>query len=511
MALGISERMLQRALSPIDLSYAYEKVDYLTKQLAAQDAAEKREAAKQYYADLAALNKERAGVRAIDVPEVSTMYKEWADIERKLANNPNLINSNPTLYGELKNKSDEVYSKLNTVIRGSKELAKTEIQDFQEMANPQKMDYYMDGAASIYKQNVINKPFSEVIKTGANDRTKYYEQKIDARPFYSELGQRIESQATGDHKILDTTFKGAPGEIREIEFKKMPMLGEIQAVVTDNLYGKMGKNATKFATQQIGDAMTSGDYNVVKKAYNDFYRDDNPNGYKKYFDKPQPKVPLFEGDLTPTQMFVNYTTAREFLSKLPQGVAGKAYFETPSAGMRFRESIRKVDGAGGETDTSFIDAYTNMADYLSQPKAKEGTSLDRFNANAQRIALSTARDITGIKELSNRDVYAKLDPNTGDISLLSMRDITEGEGSQKRTLYSRGQKIGNISGEEVNIAASKVLGVKGVRGAKEAGVQKPTSPVIFESQIKKFASEAGYTPEEYKAELIKRGIKIKKG
>lgn len=511
MALGISERMLQRALAPIDLSYAYEKVDYLTRQIAAQDAAEKKEAQKQYYSDLAALNKDRQGVRAVDVPEVSAMYKEWADIERKLANNPNLINKDPNLYGQLKNKSDEVFGRLNTAIKGSKELAKTEIQDFQEMANPQKMDYYMDNAAAIYKQNVINRPWSEVSQTGANDRTIYYEQKIDARPFYAELGQRIESQATGDHKIKDTTFKGAPGETREIEFKKMPMLGEIQSVVADNLYGKMGKKAAKFATQQIGEAVSSGDYEKVKKAYNDFYRDDNPDGYKKYFDKPQPKVPLFEGDLTPTQMFVNYTTAREFLSKLPQGVAGKAYFETPSAGMRFRESIRKVSGDGAPVDTSFIDAYTNMADYLSQPKAKEGASVDRFNANAQKIVLSTVRDVTGIKALSNRDVYAKLDENTGDISLISMKDITEGEGSQKRTLYSKGQKLGQISAEEVNMAASKALGVKGVRAAKGAEVEQPTAPVIFESQIKKFASESGYTPEEYRAELLKRGIKIKKG
>ena len=511
MALGISERMLQRALAPIDLSYAYEKVDALSRQIAAEEAAARKEAAKQYYTDLAALNKERAGVRAIDVPEVSAMYKEWSDIERKLANNPNLISRSPELYGQLKNQSDEIYSKLNTAIRGSKELAKTEVQDFQEMANPQKMDFYVDGAAGFYKQNVINKPWSEVVMTGANDRTKYYETKIDARPFYAELGQRIESQATGDHKIKDVTFKGVPGEVREIEFKKMPMLGEIQAVVTDNLYGKMGKKAPKFALQQLDDVMKSKDYDRVKQAYNDFFKDDNPEGYKKYFDKPQPKVPLFEGDLSPTQMFVNYTTAREFLSKLPQGVAGKAYFETPSAGMKFRESIRKVAGGGEAADTSFIDAYTNMADYLSQPKAVGGASTDRFNANAQRIVLSTVRDVTGIKSLSNRDVYAKLDKNTGDISLISMRDVSEGEGKDKRTIYSKGQVLGKISGEEVNIAASKVLGVKGVRGAKEAGITAPTAPVIMESDIKKFAEAAGYTPEEYRAELVNRGIKIKKG
>ena len=51
----------------------------------------------------------------------------------------------------------------------------------------------------------------------------------------------------------------------------------------------------------------------------------------------------------------------------------------------------------------------------------------------------------------------------------------------------------------------------GTFAAKQAGTTTPTAPVIMESDIKKFAEAAGYTPEEYRAELVKRGIKIKKG
>jgi len=74
MAQAISERLLQRALGPIDLSYAYQKIDAVSRQLAAEDRAVKKEAAKQYYTDLASMNKEQVGVRAADVPEVSEMY-----------------------------------------------------------------------------------------------------------------------------------------------------------------------------------------------------------------------------------------------------------------------------------------------------------------------------------------------------------------------------------------------------------------------------------------------------
>jgi Arc/MetJ family transcription regulator len=49
MAQAISERLLQRALGPLDLSYAYQKIDAVSRQLGAEDRLRKQEAAKQYH------------------------------------------------------------------------------------------------------------------------------------------------------------------------------------------------------------------------------------------------------------------------------------------------------------------------------------------------------------------------------------------------------------------------------------------------------------------------------
>jgi len=96
MAQAISERLLQRALGPVDLSYAYQKIDAVSRQLAAEDRLRKQEAAKQYYTEMASMNKDKAGIRAIDTPEISKQYSEWSNIGKKLSNNPTLITKNPS-------------------------------------------------------------------------------------------------------------------------------------------------------------------------------------------------------------------------------------------------------------------------------------------------------------------------------------------------------------------------------------------------------------------------------
>ena len=470
MPSGISERLIQRALGPIDFSYAYQKVDNAAKQFAAEDKARKQQALKDYYTDLASMNKDKVGVRSVDVPEVSGLYNEWATIEKQLATNPNLISKNPELYGQLKNKSEETYSKLMTTIRGSKELGKQEQDEFKTMANPEKMDFYRDGAPAEYRKMVIERPWSQVVKDGTNDITKYYETKIDGSKFYGDLGQRIEAQATQKHKVADPTFKGVAGEKRYMEFDKMPMLGEAQVVVADNLNAKLGKKADKFAVQQLEDAMATGDYQATKKKYEAFYDDTNPNGWKKYFDKKPVYVPLFQEGKPNKELFVNYVTAKEFTSKLPEGRLGKGDFESEGARARYRESIRKVSGGKGEgEEMPYVDIYSGIVAYLQQPKAARGASVDRFNTETQSVLLSKARNITGVKDLSNRDIYITENKSTGEIKMNLMKDMVDANG---RLVYKKGQPIGSLTKDDVNMEASKGLGVKGRKAVLQSKEQE---------------------------------------
>lgn len=466
MPLGISESIIRRAYGPIDLSQAYNKIESFQRLLAAEERAKRQEAQKKYYTDLAAMEKEKAGVRSIDIPEVSKIYKEWSDTEKQLASNPNLINRNPEIYGQLKNKSNQLYSTLVTTIRGSKELAKQEVSDFREMANPQKMDFYKDNAAAEYKQSVMNRPWSEVFASGASDITKYYEPRIDGSKFYGDLGQRIESQAIRDHQIVDKTFKGVPGEVRFIEFKKMPMLGEIPVVIAENLSAKLGKKADKFATQELSEAKKTGDYEDVKNRWNDFMA----SGYMNYFEKDQPVISLFgKKDISNKQDYINYLTAKEYLSKLPEGKIGKAQFLSESAAARYRESIRKVKG---DEDTEVIDIWTPTVGRLQRDEpSKLGVSVDKFDSNTQRIMLSEARSVTGANWLGNRNVYAKFNPAEQKVALYTMQDIKDAAGN---VVYKRNQKIGTLAQDQMNIIATKPLGVKAVKEVTK--LPKTTTP-----------------------------------
>jgi hypothetical protein len=473
MPLGISESTLRRAYGPLDLSYAYNKIESVQRQLAAEDRARKQEAAKQYYADLAAMEKEKVGVRAIDIPEISSLHKQWAATEKQLSANPNLITRNSDLYKDLKKQSNKLYSTLLTTIKGSKELGKQEVQDFREMANPQKMDFYRENAAADYKENVMNKPWSEVFKSGLADITKYYEGKIDGSKFYGDLGQRIESQATGKHSILDKTFKGVPGEVRYLEFDKMPMLGEIQQIVLDNLNAKLGKKANSFAAQQLTEAKDpklGADYEVVKSAYNKFMED----GYKKYFDDKQPVIALFDQkNVSDKQDFVNYLTAKEFLSKLPpEGKLSKASFSSESAGMRYREGIKKKDGKEVE---EAVDLYTpavnTIVSVTSQPKfAGKNVTLESFQEEVQNLALQSARNRYS-KEFTPKDLSLNYNPKKESLQVYSRVNIPD-------LKIKVGDYIGELSKTNLFIKGSKPAGVKAVKAGIQAAKDIKPTPVF---------------------------------
>lgn len=471
MPSGISERLIQRALGPIDFSYAYQKIDNAAKQFAAEDKARKQSALKDYYTDLAAMNKDKAGLRSVDVPEVSGLYNEWSTIEKQLATNPNLISKNPELYGQLKNKSEETYSKLLTTIRGSKELGKQEQEEFKTMANPEKMDFYRDGAPAEYRKNVIERPWSQVVKDGTNDITKYYETKIDGSKFYGDLGQRIESQATQKHKIADQTFKGVAGEKRYMEFDKMPMLGEAQVVVADNLNAKLGKKADKFAVQQLEDAMATGDYQATKKKYEAFYDDTNPNGWKKYFDKKPVYVPLFQDGKPNKELFINYVTAKEFTSKLPEGRLGKVEFESESAKARYGSQLafnkavqlkKMKDSEGKGGDVPYVDAYKKIMDAVLASPIK-AISPSKLDVSTQNVLLDLVAPSIGLKDLNNRYIYVKLEGD--NLVVRSSVDLKDENG---KTIIAEGGRIGELPREGLNIKASTPLGQKSKIAAKES-------------------------------------------
>jgi hypothetical protein len=317
MAQAISERLLQQALGPVDLSYAYQKMDALSRQLAAEERAKKQEAAKNYYTEVASMNKERAGVRAIDTAEVSNMYKQWADNEKKLSMSPNLITKNPEEYGRIKADSDALYGKLLTTIRASKEIGKQEQQDYAKIADPKNIDNYEPDAAVAYKQFVINQPVSAIIANGTNDLTRYYAKEINGKDFYTKLNQFIPTQGVQKgYEFTDPSYKDAYGRTRQVKFGDMPIDAKIKNVVVENLVSNFGRRADTFANQQLSNAIATKEFDNVVNEYNKFYDPANPDGFKKY-NLPAVKALTFDETVPKKELFANFIAAKEFLARKP--------------------------------------------------------------------------------------------------------------------------------------------------------------------------------------------------
>ena len=485
MAQAISERLLERALGPVDLSYAYQKMDAVSRQLAAEDRARKQEAAKQYYTDLASMNKEQVGVRAADVPEVSAMYKQWASNEKKLSQNPNLINRNPEEYGRIKADSDALYSKLLTTIRASKDFGKREIEDFRVIRNPEKKDLFKKTAAEEYKTNVLSSPISRIMQTGDDDLVKYYNTRIDGSGFLNKLDLNVRTNALGFNQKLDSAYKPVVGEKKYNIYDKFPMIESIYTMTTNGINGEFGENANTFAIQQLADLKESGQYDNVLTKFNNFWKPDNKEGASKYYESVPDLPPMFKAGSSPKQQYVDFVTASQFLSKLPTA-AKEQYDMTPAQKLAYRKlGFQPREGEGPAEDTGYINAYDKIKTFASDPSRKFGVSVAKYDLGEQEIILEKVRKATGVNWLANRDVYITIDENNGDVVVRSSRNIPRDDGT---TLFAENQRLGVLPPVATNVAASKELGIKGKREAVRqtptggTGQQKPTPKKL--TQIK---------------------------
>lgn len=468
MAQAISERLLQRALGPVDLSYAYQKIDAVSRQLAAEDRARKQEAAKQYYTDLASMNKDQIGVRAADMPEISAMYKQWAANEKKLSKSPNLITKNPDEYGRIKAESDALYSKLRTGIQASKDFGKREIEEFRIIRNPEKMDLFKEGAAEEYKTKVLSSPLSRIMETGDDDLAKYYETRIDGSGFLNKIDASVRANALGVNKKLDKEYKSLVGEKKFNIYDKMPMIESIYTMTRNGVDGEFGKKANTFANQQLTDLRQSGEYDAVVTKFNNFWNPANKDGAAKYYENIPDLPPMFKQGASAKQQYIDFVTASQFLAKLPTS-AKEDYEMTPTQKLAYRKlGFRPKEEEQAPTDSGYINAYESIKTFASDPARKFGTSVAKFDVEEQRLILEKARAVTGVNSLSGRDLYIKVDENTGDPVIYSSVNILgAGDASASNPpLYVSGQKIGALPRVGTNVTASKPLGIKGVRAAE---------------------------------------------
>lgn len=474
MPFGISESALRRAYAPLDLSGVYNRVDAFQKTLVAENKAKKQEALKQYYTDLASIQKEKTGVRAADAADISKLYNEWSNTERQLANNPRLIQRNPEEYGKLKNQSAEKYSQLMTVIQGSKQLAKEETEGYKNLLDPQKQDTFMDGAAGWWKQNVMNNRYVDIVKNGYNDITKLYEPTINGAKFRADLAEGLATKGFRKHEV--SYQKG--GQTFTRTFEKAPDIEAIQGVITKSLYSNFGeKRADKYAAQELN-SMNRKDLDDVVAIYEN-YRN---NVSKQVYGKDAPTPPdLFSNwdEQSNAQRLINIKTAKALANvdtsfKESVGQMGAKERALLSAQLQEQAALRKEARADAK-EAPKVDIYSSMIRKMPTQTEKEkklmfpGTKfisqkeLKEFDAPEQSAVISFMKELGFEKPLS-ADFKITVSPNN-EIQVVSNRDVKDG----KNNLYSKGEVITTIPKRSLNIKASGVFGVGGRKAAAGGG------------------------------------------
>lgn len=477
MPLGISERKIERAYGPMDLSGVYKPILATAQKMFADEERRVLESQKQLATTSAELNKLRAGVREADLPDITKMYNQWAAIERQLANNPNLIRKNPDLYGELKNQSNTLYGNMLGTINESKQQSKFEVDAIKTMSNPNNINKFRQNALTDYQSKVLRTPISVLKTSRDNDLTSYFNPIIDGSKFYNALAQRVES--TLRNIELPGTEKDKFGQVSMIKLEKMPQQGVLIETIYDTLKGNSEGKTELFAEQQL-DMMKPEEKKAIIDRYNKFYQKDaNGKGEFSRYQLPEQKIIDFSAPkINKTQEFVELMTAKEFISRLPVIQQGKPEFRSKAEELKFRESIRKVAGEKGEKETVTVDLFTPAVDIISKTTSKpqnigKNVMLNEFSAELQDAALNKAKEIYDDAFINYDDLALNYNPAKKAITIHTRIDIKDGD---DKVIKKKGDVIGELSQTQLTILGDKPLGVESVRKGVSKAQQTKAVP-----------------------------------
>jgi hypothetical protein len=337
MALGISERMIQRAFGAQDLSPIYNTLSAANQRIAAEDRARKIEAEKRYYTELADINKQKIGIREADIGDVTKDYNQWSAIEKQLSSNPSLITRNPEQYGRLKNEANTLYSKMLSNIQGSKEFAKEERSTYQKMVDPNNLDDWDDGAGDRFKADVLGKPISYIRQNNTDNMSSYYRKTVDGGKFYTGLQSALPAIAKYEPEIDDTTYPPRGGVKKVIKYKGLiPSLDVARNAVEFEVNQVGERLAPVLAKQELDKAIESKDYDNVIAAFSESY----PK-LQKQFNLPDVPSNIFDEALPAKAKFINYMAAKSLLSNYSNPQKTEDYKTDPIASLDYKIQLQE--------------------------------------------------------------------------------------------------------------------------------------------------------------------------
>ncbi len=326
MALGISERMIQRAFGAQDLSPIYNTLSAANQRIAAEDRARRIEAEKRYYTELADINKQRAGIREADIGRVTDSYNKWSSIEKQLSSNPSLITKNPEKYGQLKSEANALYSKMLTTIQASKEFSKTERDTYQNIVDPKNIDDWDEGADIRWKNNVMSKSIDEIRANNLDNMAEYRRKDVDGRKFYQSVPQTIDAVSKYSPNIPDEAYPSGEGVSKVFKYKNLlPDIDVTAGAIRQSLEQTISpREINKFTKQEFDKAVETGDYNNTINNFLKLYQEKQSK-----FKLPNLPEDIFAKNLPPKAKFINYLAAKQFISKYANPSFEEDFIEDP--------------------------------------------------------------------------------------------------------------------------------------------------------------------------------------
>lgn len=474
MPLGISERKIERVYGPLDLSGVYKPLIATAQKIAADEVKRVDEAKKQLATTSAELNKLRVGVRESDLGDITRMYNRWAEVERQLANNPNLIRKNPDVYGELKNESNTLYGNMLGVINESKQQSKVELDYMKMLADPNNRNKFKENSLQVFKSNVLQAPVRVLRDNPYNDITTYYETIIDGSKFYNALPQRIEST------LIKNEFEsGTPdkfGQITKNKVERMPVDSVLKINIYNTLKGNLGKDVDKFSEQQLEKMINDGSYDMIVQKYNNFW--DSKKNLEYNLADAAKAIDFSSRPLNSTDAFVNIMAAKEFIERLPQIQKGIPQFKSKAEEILFRERNKKEGKKEKEEDTVTVDLFGPAVSIITKTTSKpenkgKNVSLDSFSAEVQDEALNKAQELySGIIE-NYDDIALNYNPRKNSLTIHTRVDIKDKEGNIKK---KKGDLIGELSQSQLNKTVNKPFGIQSVRAGETKAQQTKAVP-----------------------------------
>lgn len=463
MPLGISERKIERAYGPMDLSGVYKPILATAQKIYADEVKRIDEAKKQLATTSAELNKLRAGVREADLPDITRMYNRWAEVERQLANNPNLIRRNPDVYGELKNESNTLYGNMLGVIKESKQQSDYELNNIKLMSDPNNLNKFRENALSDYQSRVLKTPISVLRTSRDNDITTYYNPLIDASKFYENFKKDAKGSLK-DRNIPGTT-PDKFGQLTPTLLKGMPNQDVLFEIARSDIKTYSNNKPHILAEQQL-ELMPKEEKQSIIDRYNQFY---DSGEYQKY-GLPKEKVFNFSAPkINKVQEFAELMAAEQFLANKPIPELGKTDFPSKAAELQFRQNLKDISERGAKADANkgFLDAYTTIKERLA--RFPGGVSLDKYDIATQGVVIDMVKGI-GL-DANNRDIYLKENRDTGEVDILTMKEFSYNDGSNKVVVYNKNEKIGKLNEAGINLFANKSLGMEAKKEAAAGGTR----------------------------------------